>query len=571
MARGVVLTPLATPEAASRVRAALADPHVVALLLFGGAAAVRLALAAQVVFPPLGDAAYYISIAQRLYAGRGLTAGIIWSYQPPPPTVVGPSNDYWGPLPSVVEWLSFRVFGNHLYAALLPGVLAGAAPVALTYLCGRRVLRAWLLAGGVETARAERHADWLALGASLLLAVNAELTYQSVMGDSSMLYGIVAFPAILLWQRALRPPGATDAPSPWDRAWGWHGGSAAAWAAGILLGAAYLTRGSIVFLALAFAGWWIWRFSRQPWASGASDRQRLVGAALALVAGAALVIAPWLVREQLTFGHLVSPAAGGNALAFSIEEFADYGTSPTWATLWQHGLAANLALRADALWDALHHVTDFLFYPTCVPALFGLWLLARRQATAAFGLLNLLVLILGFALLFPAVSLFGGYYHSVASVAPFLAWGYVSGVYVVARWLRQRLPLRASLAPALVAIPVLLQAIILALAAPAIGAGAQHDARVYAAISAWLHAHHARVVMTTESSSLNYASGIPAIELPAAQSPSVAYACARRYGAQYLVMIGPSGAYPQILRDRPDPHFVLIARTPDYEVYHIGP
>jgi hypothetical protein len=604
----------------------LASPWAVALALFSGSALLRLALATQIAFPPLGDAAYYIAVAQSLYAGRGFTVGSVWNYQPPPPAVVGPSNSYWGPLPSIVDWLGLLLFGNHLYAALLPGALLGAGLVALTYLLGRTVVREWLVAAGVSASTAEQHADWLALAAALLLAINAELNYQSVIGDSSMVYGAVGFAAIVLWERALRQDrvpqdamagaaeeehaprrarrtgtsrrglearegggenGSTAEDSgekqgglsysrlrrliALDRVWGWPGATTAAWAAGALLGGAYLTRGSFLFLALACIGWWGWRLWHQPRPTHPGERRRLAGAALALLLGAAVVTVPWLVRQQAVFGHMFSPEATHNALAFRIEEFYNYGTALSLATLLQHGVGANLALRATALWHELRDVDDVLFYPTALPAYAGLALLARRLPLVRFAGVNLLALLLGFAVVFPAVTLHGGYYHSVASIAPFLAWGYMAGVYAVARWARGRLPFRVSLAPALAAIPVLLQGAVLALATPVIGAGARHDAAVFAAVGHWLHGHHVRVVMTTEAATLNYASGIAAIELPAAQSPSVAFACARRYGAQYLVISETAGAYPRILRNHPDPHFLLVARTADYEVYQIEP
>jgi hypothetical protein len=583
---------------------ALALPRTVALLLFIGAALVRLALATQIAFPPLGDAAYYIAVAQNLYAGRGFTVGSIWNYQPPPSTVVGPSNSYWGPLPSIVDWLGLLAFGNRLYAALLPGALLGAALVALSYLAGRRVLREWLVAVGAAPSSAERHANWLALGAALLLTVNAELSYQSVIGDSSMVYGAMGFAAIVLWERALRPRHLSQLSAvgtegaerinqeetkgerggeagkslsrlrsmvALDRIWGWLGAIPAAWVAGMLLGSAYLTRGSFIFLALACAGWWAWRFWRQPAPDRPGERRRLARAAGGLLLGAGLVIAPWLVRQEMVFGSMFSPEAAHNALAFSIEEFYDYGAPLSLTTLLHHGVAANLALRATALWHELRDVNDFLFYPTALPAYAGLALLAWRLPIARFAAVNLLMLLLGFAIVFPVVTLHGGYYHSVASVAPFLAWGYMAAVYVTARWARRRLRLRLSLAPALATIPVVLQAAVLALAAPVVGAGARHDAEVFAAISRWLHVHHVQVVMTTEAATVNFASGIPAIELPAAQSPAVAYACARRYGAQYLVISEAAGAYPDVLRNHSDPHFVLVARTADYEVYQIEP
>ena len=85
---------------------------------------------------------------------RGLIVAITWQYQPPPAGVVHPSSEYWGPLISLAEWLSFLVFGERLYAALVPEAIAGALLVALTYVCGRRVLAGWLHARGRDAANA---------------------------------------------------------------------------------------------------------------------------------------------------------------------------------------------------------------------------------------------------------------------------------------------------------------------------------------------------------------------------------------------------------------------------------
>lgn len=558
-------------HAAARARLTTASSTVAATAIFGGALALRLVVAALMTFPPLGDAAYYIAVAQSLYAGHGFTVGSVWNYQPPPRAAVGPSNDYWGPLTSIAEWVSLLVFGNHLYAALIPGAIAGASLASLTYLCGRRAFEEWLSNRGVDAAAVKRDAHWLALGAAMLIAVGSELTYQSVMGDSGMLYGVIGFGALLLWDRASRLPRGTLAPRWLDRTWGWSGASGAAWGAGVLLGCAYLTRGSVIFLATALGLWWMWRMLKSPQEADAASRRALVGAAAALAAGAAVVMAPWLIRQQMVFGHMFSPEATHNALAFSIEDFSEYGAPPTLATMLSHGIGALVGLRVDALWNDWHHVTDYLLYPSALPAVVGLALMARRQSTARLGLIAFSVLLLGFALAFPAVTLFGGYYHSVASVAPFLAWGYLACIYVVAAWARGRVPLRISLAPPLAAIPLLLQIALLAFAVPAIGAGASHDRAMFASVSTWLRAHHAAVVMTNQSSSLYYASGIPAIELPAAQSPEVAYTCAQHYGATYLVLFGSAGSYPGALRDGQRARFVLVDQTPEYEVYHIGP
>src|SRR5207302_4849139 len=139
-----------------------------------------------------------------------------------------------------------------------------------------------------------------------------------------------------------------------------------AWLAGALLGLAYLTRGSFIFLGLALGAWWLWRLRS---ASSRSARGDLLRAGAACALAALMVVAPWLVRQQLAFGHMLSPEATHNALAWTIEDFTDYGQGPTLATMLSHGPAALLALRWEALWNDWHHVTDYLLYPTALPAL----------------------------------------------------------------------------------------------------------------------------------------------------------------------------------------------------------
>lgn len=217
-----------------------------------------LALRAGVVlatpgWEPINDAADYARHARSIAAGKGY-----------PPTAV-PGGGPTALRPPAYPYLLGGVFAvstDNVEAGRFLQVLLGVAAVALA---GLIALRVWGAAAGVLT---------LALAAVYppLIVGTAALAVEPLF----LVLELGAVAAILAFRRGERP------------AW--------AVAAGILAGLAILTRsnGAVLVLPLALAAWGhprrSWRAARMP---------------ALVVACAALTVAPWTLRNALTFDRLI--------------------------------------------------------------------------------------------------------------------------------------------------------------------------------------------------------------------------------------------------------------------------
>jgi hypothetical protein len=76
--------------------------------------------------------------------------------------------------------------------------------------------------------------------------------------------------------------------------------------------------------------------------------------------------------------------------------------------------------------------------------------------------------------------------------------------------------------------------------------------------------------MTTQPHSLNYATGIPAVMLPAPQPPDVALEVARRFDVRYLVLTERFGRYPDALTP-PPAGFRLAYDGDSIRIYEVSP
>jgi hypothetical protein len=203
----------------------------------------------------VGDFFFYHLTANGLADGRGYRDLLTELAGVPYPTALHPP--LWSGLLAVVSWFG----GDTVLAHRLVGCVVGAAVVvALGYL-GRAVGgdRLGLIAGGLAAVTPN------------LVAADGSLLAES-------LYGLFVVPALVLAVRA----GRELTPR-------------IGFAIGLLLGLAALTRGEgLLFLPLLAVP--LALLSR-------TGRRGLT--AVAVLAGAAVLIAPWTVRNQLTFGQFV--------------------------------------------------------------------------------------------------------------------------------------------------------------------------------------------------------------------------------------------------------------------------
>jgi 4-amino-4-deoxy-L-arabinose transferase-like glycosyltransferase len=242
------------------------------------------AVAADDGYLPLNDAFEYDLYAQSIAAGEGYPR-TIYLLQGGPTAVRGPAY------PFLLGGV-YALTGDSADAGRLTGAGLGALAVLLLY----------LIAGRIWGRR-------VALLASGLMAVFPPLVLLSRDLLSESLFIVLTLAAILCVLNFRRSGGLL----------GW------AVAAGALCGIAALTRNTGVALALAVAiGVWT---ARPRWSLGA-----LAAPAVAL-ACAALVIAPWTVRNALEFGRFIplttSPgiAAGGT---YNPSSFSDSATHGAW-------------------------------------------------------------------------------------------------------------------------------------------------------------------------------------------------------------------------------------------------
>lgn len=215
--------------------------------------------------PPVYDAAAYATIAERLAEGDGFTLGA---------SATQPASNYSPGVPLLVGGLYKATRGVHERLVRIVLALLGALAIVFTYLIGRR------LAGPAAGL----------VGAVAVAIYPALLEYQGMfMGEPLAATLLAAAVWSLLWA---------------------HGSSRTRWLIpGLLLGALVLVRpeylGISVLLAVVVLAW-----RRDEWQVG------LANAAL-LLAGVAIVVTPWTVRNAVVLDRFVPVSTGGGQVLFA--------------------------------------------------------------------------------------------------------------------------------------------------------------------------------------------------------------------------------------------------------------
>jgi 4-amino-4-deoxy-L-arabinose transferase-like glycosyltransferase len=231
---------------------------------------------------PVYDAAAYAAIAANLEKGEGFTVGA---------GATQPSSNYSPGLPLFVAGIYEATGGVHERLARLALALIGTLAILFAYLIGRRLGRS--LKHFPPQGGENRSAVVAGLvGAAVVAIYPALLEYQGMlMGEplaATLLSGAVL---AILWAA--------------DRDGRWH------WLLpGVLLGALALVRPE--YLAIAFLlGFVIFaRHVRADW------RLALTQAAI-LLAGLAIVVAPWTVRNAVALDRFVPISTGGGQVLFA--------------------------------------------------------------------------------------------------------------------------------------------------------------------------------------------------------------------------------------------------------------
>jgi Dolichyl-phosphate-mannose-protein mannosyltransferase len=469
--------------------------------LFVASFAIRLFLAARIVFPPLDDPAFYIQSARNIAIGRGLVIDVIWNYFVPFNSVTHASHEFWLPLSSIVMAGSIKIFGDTLGAAQLPGIISGALLPVLTYLIGRYL---W-----------PDQRRWSILAAALIIP-SAILVYQSANADSSALYTLLSTSALFTSVSVLK----------WRQLW-------LAALVGVLCGLSYLTRSFGSLLPIGIGIMWLTQLR--------NDRMILIKMIAAAGIGLFIIVLPWWLRNQSVFGSIQPSSLMTAMSARDYGEWFNYTDLPSLQKLFSQDIGSILALRLDGLLRSLG-VILLISFPFGLIGL-PMALFRREPIWRAFTAYHLLLIfVASFIFTIPTVT--GSFYHSAGTFAIWAAVGFVA--LIKDWWARSPRRLWAIAASMTCAALVIGQAII---AWPVVIADSRSNFEKFTSIADWLH-HAASIdqpVITTEAHSLNYASGYPTLTLPNQQSIDVVRALADRYGARYVVITESVGLYPDAL------------------------
>ena len=381
-----------------------------ALLVFGIALVARVVFASQIVFPKPEDTAYYMGVARNLVEGRGLVSDALWSFQTPPLIFPRPAFEVWLPLPTYLAALPMAMWGTTFASAQVSSVLIGAIVPVL----------AWRLAADVaeERGMSVERARTLALGTGITTAFYLPLLLHSALPDSTMPFAALALAACLLMTRiAADPRGArlTDA---------------RLILLGVLLGLTALTRNEAAWLAVVWAilAW------RAPMTSRA-ERARLI-AVVAVVA--ALVFAPWAIRDWREFGSPFPGQAVANAFSVTGFDIFAWNDPPTLTRYLAVGPARLVEMRLEGL---SHNLFNVLLLPGLPLSLIGLVALPWQGRGAGLRPLVLLSVItfLVTSLAFPVATTWGTFLHAAGPVHVLLVIAALLGLDATIAWVGRRL------------------------------------------------------------------------------------------------------------------------------------
>ena len=365
------------------------EAWLTAAAIFVLAVVVRAIAAAAVAFPVPEDTAYYAGVARNLVDGRGLVSDALWSYQTQPLVVPRAAFEVWMPLPSLLAAVPMWFAGaaNWFRAAQVVSVISGGAVAALAWRLGADI--------AAEMDLPVARARTLAVGSGIAASFLGPLVVFGAFPDSTGLFAALSLAACLLMTRIAARPEARLDPR--------------LIVLGLLFGLAALTRSEALWLGLA---WAIVVCRRRDALLDHRSRLYLV---LLPAAVAALVYAPWAIRDWLVFGTPVPGQTLANALSISGFDIFAYQNPPSLAHYLAQGPAALAGMR---LAGTAHNLFDVILIPTFPIGVIGLLALPW---TARFSALRPLALTAAFtfvvtSLVFPVSTMWGTFLHAAGAI-----------------------------------------------------------------------------------------------------------------------------------------------------------
>ncbi len=507
---------------------------LVPISLFLFALLVRLVAIAWVPFPPTEGSLYYLDVARNLVEGHGLTTNALWSYANPPFSLPRPAFDLWLPLASLVAAVPMLIGGTaHQVGPTRwrrAGSLSRAPGLGRGPGSGRDGWPRWAPVEGIGDHRG-----------------TARRGPGAVPGG----HGGARF------ERAVRGPGhprraphlrACCGRQRWqwpstlaDRAWSWVSA----------LGLTYLARQEVVWIGLALLILAVPTIRTVTPGGRARHAVRLLGP---VVVGGLLLVVPWLVRQQLTFGGGATAQALENMFLLRNEQIFAVHDRPTLAGWLGQGIGAVAVAPLRAAGTQLIDALLVGAFPVGLVGLLSIIGLRRRASLRHPTALVVLLLaggitFLATALLFPVATLWGTFAHASGPLLIGLIVATVLGVdglmtriSIARHWER----INVIVGPAaLLALAIPIALVQLASVAGTAGTFERRLAAVRVALDVSGEPTEGPI-MSDHPMSLSWVLGRPVLVVPD-DPPGTLAEIARATGATTLVMFDDRGRYPEAL------------------------
>ena len=512
-----------------------------AVVVFAIALAVRVVVAATVGFPIPEDTAYYAGVARNIVEGRGPISDALWSYGTPPLVVPRAAFEVWMPLPSLLAVLPMALVGaaNWFRAAQVVSVLASSIVAVLAWRLGADVAAEMQLPVG--------RARTVGVGSGLVAVALGPLVVYGALPDSTAPFAAMSLAACLLMTRiAARESAAVE-----------DSGEAGAGpsvdgrrvdgrlvALGLLLGFAALTRSEAIWLALAWAAVaWLW--------TPGSRRRRIRLIAVPAVV-AALVFAPWAIRDWLTFGTPLPGQTISNALYLHSFDVFAYRDQPSLAGYLAEGPTGQAAIHLAGIAHDFFAVLLIPAFPASALGLLALPWVGRRRTLRSLALAATFTFLVT-TLVFPVATQSGTYLHSAGPAFVLLT---VCCVIALDAFIARVGRLRGWTRPVSWLGPAFVIAAIVPLCVVAVGTVARgaDEARVrYEALPAAMARAGVPLdgtspVITDNPIWLAESARIPTLALPE-ESPDAVLDLAGHFGARLLIVRDDAGReWPDVLK-----------------------
>lgn len=372
------------------------------LLLFLMGLVVILVVASFQNAPGYMDADYYYLGGFRLAQGYGFTEPILWNYLDEPTGIPHASHTYWMPLASILAAAGMKLTGNSGFDAARIGFLLLSACIppltaALSYSLTMR-------------REAAIFAGLLALFPGFYLAFMATTDTFSISMVLGALLFLVAGPT--LSQTAASLNHLSHVPLSGGRFF----------LLGSLAGLLHLSRADgILWLVVIFMIFLQSQQLNHTQPITAPVFGRFAFRVIACLCGYLLFLAPWMMRNYIQFGVLLSPGGGRTLWLTSYDELYLYPATLLTPARWlAAGLLSVLQARLWALGQNIQTVIAVQGQIFLLPLIFaGGWRL-RSDARIRLGGLGWLLIFMAMTIVFPFAGVRGGLFHSGAAVQPLL-------------------------------------------------------------------------------------------------------------------------------------------------------